>query len=52
MNLNTFAGLMLLSWMGGWTVAMVIAGLKARVVALAPAASREKFSGKSALITR
>ena len=52
MNLNTFAGLMLLSLMGGLTVAMVIAGLKARVVALAPAASREKFSGKSALITR
>jgi hypothetical protein len=43
---------MLLTWMGGWTVAMVVAGLKARAVALAPVASREKLPGKSALVTR
>ena len=48
--MNTFAGLMLLLWMSGWTLAMVKAGLKARAVALAPV-SGKKLPGKSAIVT-
>ena len=47
--MNTFAGLMLLLWMGGWTLAMVRAGLIARAVALAPV-SGNKLPGKSASV--
>jgi len=34
--MNTFAGVMLLLWLGGWTLAMVLAGVQAKAVALAP----------------
>jgi hypothetical protein len=48
--MNTFAGVMLLLWMGGWALAMVRAGLSARAVALAPV-SGKKLPGKSAGVT-
>ena len=48
--MNTFAGVMLLLWVGGWTLAMVRAGLKARAVALVPV-SGKKLPGKSAIVT-
>jgi hypothetical protein len=48
--MNTFAGVMLLLWMGGWALAMVRAGLSARAVALAPV-SGKKLPRKSACVT-
>ena len=48
--MNTFAGVMLLLWMGGWTLAMVRAGLQARAVAIAPV-SGKKLPRKSAIVT-
>jgi hypothetical protein len=48
--MNTFAGVMLLLWVGGWTLAMVKVGLNARIaVALAPV-SGKKLPGKSASV--
>jgi len=49
--MNTFAGIMLLLWMGGWTLAMVRAGLKDRAVALAPVPGK-KLPGPSPIFTR
>jgi hypothetical protein len=49
--MNTLAGVLLLLWMGGWTLAMLRAGLKAGAVALAPV-SGKKLPGKSAIVTR
>ncbi len=46
--MNTFAGLMLLVWVAGWTLAMVRADLKARALAIA-APSGKRFPGKSAI---
>lgn len=49
--MNTFAGILLLLWLGGWTIAMVRAGLKARVaVALVPV-SGKKLPGKPIIVT-
>ncbi|MBI4795279.1 MAG: hypothetical protein HY790_05485 [Deltaproteobacteria bacterium] len=48
--MNTFTGVMLLLWMGGWTLAMVRAGLKARAVAIDPL-SGKKLPRKSAIVT-
>ncbi|MDD2903607.1 MAG: hypothetical protein PHU44_14375 [Syntrophales bacterium] len=50
--MNTVAGVMLLLWVGGWTLAMLRAGLKARMaVALAPVPVKE-LPGKTALVSR
>jgi hypothetical protein len=49
--MNTLAGVLLLLWMGGWTLAMLRAGLKARAVALVPV-SGKKLPGKAAIVTR
>ena len=48
--MNTIAGVMLLWWVGGWTLAMVRAGLKTRAVAIAPV-SGTKLPRKSAIVT-
>jgi len=48
--MNTFTGLLLLMWIGGWTFAMVRAGLKARAVAIAPV-SGKKLPKKSGIFT-
>jgi hypothetical protein len=39
--MNTFAAVMLSSWLAGWAIAMVRAGLQARVAAVPVAPPRE-----------
>ena len=47
--MNTYAGVLLLWWVSGWTLAMVKASLKAQAVALAPV-SGLKLPRKSASV--
>jgi hypothetical protein len=47
--MNTLAAVMLLLWLGGWTLAMVRAALKARALAMVPV-SGKRPPRKSAIV--